>query len=137
MEMNDANLKISVIITAYNRKDFLLEALKSAVNQTLDRRKYEIICIKNFRNKTIDNYIKMNGIKSIIERNKTIGEYMLIATKEASGSIIAWLDDDDLFSRDKLQRIYDIFSNHDVGFYHNDYLTSDEPADFSKIGLKE
>ncbi|MEM3812031.1 MAG: hypothetical protein QXX98_03565, partial [Thermoplasmata archaeon] len=52
-------------------------------------------------------------------------------------SIIAWLDDDDLFSRDKLQRIYDIFSNHDVGFYHNDYLTSDEPVDFSKIGLKE
>jgi len=35
------NPYISVIITAYNRKGFLLEAFNSALNQTLDRSKYE------------------------------------------------------------------------------------------------
>ncbi len=53
---------ISVIITAYNRKEFILEALQSAVNQTLKRDKYEIICIKNFKDAKIDRYIKDNGI---------------------------------------------------------------------------
>ena len=47
--MNDNELPyISVIITAYNRKDFLFNAIKSVVNQTLDKKYYEIIVIKNF-----------------------------------------------------------------------------------------
>ena len=33
---------LSVIVTAYNRKDFLRQALASAVNQTLDRKRYPI-----------------------------------------------------------------------------------------------
>ena len=44
---------LSVIVTAYNRKEFLLEALQSAVNQTLKREEYEIICIKNFKDAKI------------------------------------------------------------------------------------
>ena len=44
--MNDNKLPyISVIITAYNRKEFLLNAIKSALNQTLDKKYYEIIVI--------------------------------------------------------------------------------------------
>lgn len=39
---------ISVIVTAYNRKQFILEALNSIVNQTLSKDKYEVIVTKNF-----------------------------------------------------------------------------------------
>ena len=38
---------ISVIVTAYNRKQFILEALNSIVNQTLSKDKYEVIVTKN------------------------------------------------------------------------------------------
>ncbi len=56
--MNDSKLPyISVIITAYNRKEFLLNAIKSAVNQTVNKRHYEIIVIKNFKEKTVDEFI--------------------------------------------------------------------------------
>ncbi|EQD28177.1 cell wall biosynthesis glycosyltransferase, partial [mine drainage metagenome] len=47
---------ISVIITAYQRKNYLLDALNSAVNQTLDRKYYEIIVVKNFSDSEIDAF---------------------------------------------------------------------------------
>jgi len=56
---------ISVIITAYNRREFLLDAFRSALNQTLDRNKYEIIVTKNFTDYKIDNYIKKNAGKLV------------------------------------------------------------------------
>ena len=110
---------LSVIVTAYNRKEFLLEALQSAVNQTLKRDKYEIICIKNFKDAKIDKYIKDNGIISILEKEKPVGEYLYIATKKAKGKVLVFLDDDDLFSKDKLKRVHFAFSTYKVGFYHN------------------
>jgi len=58
-------LYISVIITAYNRKEFLLDAFNSALNQTLSRDKHEIIVTKNFRDSKIDSYIKKNGGKLV------------------------------------------------------------------------
>ena len=109
---------LSVIVTAYNRKEFLLEALQSAVNQTLKRDKYEIICIKNFKDAKIDKYIKDNGIISILEKEKPVGEYLYIATKKAKGKVLVFLDDDDLFSKDKLKRVHFAFSTYKVGFYH-------------------
>jgi Glycosyl transferase family 2. len=62
--MND--VFISVIITAYNRKEFLLDAIKSALKQTLPKDKYEIIVIKNFKDNLIDDFINENNIKSIL-----------------------------------------------------------------------
>jgi len=47
---------ISVVVTAYNRRDFLLSALKSVNNQSF--KDYEIIVVKNFHDQAIDNFIK-------------------------------------------------------------------------------
>lgn len=117
---------LSVIVTAYNRKEFLLEGLQSVINQTLERDKYEVICIKNFRDTKIDRYIKYNGIRSILKNKKNIGEYLLISAKIAKGKILVFLDDDDLFSKYKLERITSVFSKDEVGFYHNLQLKGKE-----------
>ncbi len=129
---------LSVIVTAYNRKEFLLEALQSAVNQTLKREKYEIICIKNFKDAKIDKYIKDNGIISILEKEKSIGEYLYIAAKKAKSKVLVFLDDDDLFSKDKLKRVYFAFSTYKVDFYHNLQLKGKNPQkDFSRLYEKK
>lgn len=127
---------ISVVVTAYNRKEFLLEALKSAVNQTLQRDKYEIICIKNFKDTKIDNYIENNNIISIIEKEKTVGEYLYLSAKKAKGNILVFLDDDDLFSKDKLERVALYFSRYPIGFYHNLQLKG-VPPKIGFLGFKE
>ena len=42
------NPDISVIITAFNRKEFLDRAINSAIGQSLPGVKYEIIIVTNF-----------------------------------------------------------------------------------------
>ena len=119
---------LSVIVTAYNRKEFLLEALQSAVNQTLKRDKYEIICIKNFNDQKIDKYLKDNEIISIVGGG-TIGKYLYLATKKAKGEILVFLDDDDLISKDKLERVNFVFSRYKIGFYHNSSIQGEKFED--------
>jgi glycosyltransferase involved in cell wall biosynthesis len=103
-------MKISVIIPAiYDRKDFLLEAVRSTFNQKLDKKLYEVIVVKNFEDKTIDNYIHKLGFKNLISDSPRYGEKVSIGIKESSGEILAFLDDDDEFKQDKLNRIYEVF----------------------------
>lgn len=110
---------ISVIITAYNRRKFLLEAVQSVLNQTLGREKYEIIVIKNFRDDTIDKLTEENHIKNIM-MDDIIGNYLYKGITEARGNIISFLDDDDIFFQNKLEVVYNIFkSNSNLVFYHN------------------
>ncbi len=120
---------LSVIVTAYNRKEFLLEALQSAVNQTLERDKYEIICIKNFKDNKIDNYIRKHGIINILKKQATLGEYLYLATKKSHGEVLVFLDDDDIFSRYKLGGVNYLFSKHKIDFYHNSSIKGEEFKD--------
>jgi glycosyltransferase involved in cell wall biosynthesis len=57
---------ISVIISAYNRKEFLKNAIRSVYNQLLDKGLYEVVVVKNFEDKDIDDYIAKLGYKNIV-----------------------------------------------------------------------
>ena len=117
---------ISVIITAYDRKEFLLNAIKSVVNQTLDKKYYEIIVIKNFRDENIDDFINENKIKHKL-MDGTVGEFLYKGISEANGEIISFLDDDDLFSSNNLEVIYNKFkSNNDLCYYHDGHIVVNE-----------
>ena len=114
---------ISVIITAYNRKHFLLNALKSVVNQTLDKKYYEIIVIKNYKDDMVDNFINKNNIKNMV-MDGTIGEFLYAGVKASNGKILVFLDDDDLFTQDKLEIVLNKFKdNNNLCYYHNDHIT--------------
>lgn len=116
------NNYISVIIIAYDRKEFLLEALKSTVNQTLDRKNYEIIVVSNFNDKNIDEFILQNSIKSIYTDDTSLSGKLAIGIKNSSGNVISFLDDDDMFTEDKLEYIYNKFTDK-VAYIHNNYIT--------------
>lgn len=123
-------MKISVIIYSYNRKEFILEAIKSAYNQTLVRDLYEIIVVKSFSDPELDSEITKFTNTCITLNVKGHGKKIVSALDHASGDIICLLDDDDLFTKDKLQRIKDIFeSQDDVIFIHNSIIRIDEKGD--------
>ncbi|MEM3455352.1 MAG: hypothetical protein QXT72_02190 [Candidatus Micrarchaeia archaeon] len=58
-------LYISIIITAHDRRDFIRDAIQSALNQTLEKSLYELIVIKNFYDENIDKFVEENNIKNI------------------------------------------------------------------------
>ena len=111
---------ITVILLDYNRKEFLLDAFNSALNQTLDRSKYEIIVTKNFRDSKIDSYIKKNGGKLVFFEKGNYGEQVADALKYARGQVICFLEDDDLFMKEKLEYVYNVFlENKNLVYVNN------------------
>jgi len=125
------NPYISVIITAYNRKEFLLDAFNSALNQTLDRSKYEIIVTKNFTDDKIDNYIKKNSGKLVFFDKPGIGPRIADALKYAKGEVICFLEDDDLFMKEKLEYIYNTFlENKNLVYVNNARIYIDDKGNY-------
>ena len=118
---------ISVIIIAYTRKEFLLDAIKSAINQTLSKDKYEIIVIKNYKDEVIDEFIDNNNIENILSNNNSLSGKIYEALKLSKGNIISFLEDDDLFFNNKLEYIYNLFkNNNNLVYYHNSYMAIKE-----------
>ena len=119
---------ISVIIIANDSKTFLKDAIKSVFNQSLDRNLYEIIIVKNFKDKDIDDFINKNGLLNIFSEDNTVLGRFLEGVKNSKGDIIAFLEDDNRFHKDKLKIVNEIFSYKDVVYYHNasQYIDEDE-----------
>jgi glycosyltransferase involved in cell wall biosynthesis len=109
---------ISVVVVAYNRRGFLLSALRSIVNQSF--KDYEVIVAKNFHDLDIDDFIKKHGFREIFIDTKRYGEQIAAAVEETKGDIIAFLEDDDEFEQDKLHWIGQIFNKYNaVSFFHD------------------
>ena len=80
---------LSVVIVAYNRKKYLLNAIWSVLNQTISSSLVEVIVIKNFEDRNIDQFCTENNVKEIL-MDGTIGEYLARGVRESHGEIISY-----------------------------------------------
>lgn len=137
---------ISIIITAYNRLDFIDRAIESVARQTLDPSNLQVILVTNFQYNLNLPKSKYHSI-FVINTNGTIGHFLYMAMLKAEGEIIAFLDDDDIWANNKLEIINDKFlQNKDIYYYHNSakYINLQDkeikykrPLDSKKIFLKK
>lgn len=81
---------ISIIITEYWPRNFLKYAVRSVLNQTLDKRLYELIVVKRFRDREIDSLIESNSGKVVVLDDKPIGYYLAVGIIESEGDILAF-----------------------------------------------
>jgi len=117
---------ISVIVTAYKRRQYLYNALLSLKAQTLSRNKYEVIVVKDFEDPQIDNLIKEMGWKSIYSNEEYQGRMYLNGLKEADGDIITFLDDDDTYMPNRLEYVHNVFrQNPDIGYLQHSHIHLD------------
>jgi len=117
---------ISVIVTAYKRRQYLYNALLSLKAQTLSRNKYEVIVVKDFEDPQIDNLIKDMGWKSVYSNEEYQGRMYLNGLKEANGDIITFLDDDDKYMPNRLEYIHNVFrQNPDIGYLQHSHIHLD------------
>jgi len=113
-------LKTTVIITAYNRKEFIKNAVKSVLENS--QRPTEIIVVKNFKDNDIDSFLDANDVINMYSDDITLGGKLSQGISQASGDIIFFLEDDDLFSKEKIAEVSQKFSKYKLGFYHNSQL---------------
>ncbi|MGC8949526.1 MAG: glycosyltransferase family 2 protein [Thermoprotei archaeon] len=115
----------SVIVAAYNRRSFLLNALRSLSNQTF--KDFEVIVVKNFYDKEINDYIHHQGFKDIFIDTKYYGEQIAVVIEEAKGDIILFLEDDDEYEQNKLHVVTNIFHKiKGVSYVHDSRSYIDE-----------
>tara|TARA_B110000090_G_C13348316_1_gene433865 strand:+ start:419 stop:1165 length:747 start_codon:yes stop_codon:yes gene_type:complete len=116
---------ISIIMPYYKKKSFFLESVNSALNQTYQN--IEIIIIYDDSDDSDLKYIyevqKLDSRIKVIKNDYNIGAGLSrnIGILQSKGSYVAFLDCDDLWVKDKLERQLNFMENNKILFSHTSY----------------
>ena len=129
-------MKASVVVVDYKRKKYILDALQSIKNQKgIDLNDIEVIVVKYYQDEKIDNYIKENFPNYKIinldpdDPDHYVGRTFSEGIKAASNNLIFLLEDDDMFSENKISRIFEIvkkIKNYDEYMIFHKFIVTDE-----------
>ncbi len=124
--MAESSIEISIVITAYNRKRFIAEAIKSIFNQSYDPSKIELIIVSNF-DVEIPKSVPVGMDIKVIRSEGTMGEFLYEGISKAKAEIVAFLDDDDLWEQSKVNKVVLAFKrNQELIFYRNSLIYIDK-----------
>jgi len=117
---------LSVVLPAYSRPEFLLQAVRSVVSQRRSPTEPEIIVVKNFGEPVSDGYLERERVATIDFGSTTYGATIARAIERSRGEVVAFLEDDDAFDPGKIERLHEVFGGGStVSYYHNDYREID------------
>lgn len=133
---------VSVIIPVFNREKFVAQALDSVLAQTF--KNFEIVVVDDgstdssfsilteYKERFPDKVVLLQQSNSgpSLARNKAI--------MAAQGKYIAFLDSDDLWPPEKLERQLSIFEEHeDIAFVYSGYYTTNKKGEILAINLPD
>lgn len=125
--MNDL---VSIIIPLYNKEKFICEAIESALNQTYQN--VELIIVDDISTdcsvEIVKNYQKYDKrIKLIkLKRKGKAAGARNEGIKQAQGNFICFLDADDLWTKDKIQKQLLFMKEKNCAFSFTGYEFTDE-----------
>ncbi len=133
----EGNPLISVLITAYNRKELLSQAVDSALNQTLPRPMYEILVVKNFKCGEDIEWEKAN-VKIFFDESEKFGERISKVLPLCSGKLVTCLNDDDWWAPNRLSHVFGVW-NRSGGFayYKNGIVEVYSPPRHNEVAGNE
>lgn len=121
---------VSIITPVYNSSSFLEETIRSVISQTYTNWEHILVddgstdnsveIIKNLA--STEPRIKLLQLHS----NQGSGPARNLAIKEAKGKYIAFLDSDDIWHTEKLEKHVAFMHIHDAAFSHTSYGFIDE-----------
>lgn len=121
---------VSVIIPYFKKGKFINRAIKSVLSQTYNN--FEIIIIYDDQNleelnkilkiKKIDNRIKV----FVNKKNLGAGKSRNIGIKKSKGNLIAFLDADDYWKKNKLEMQIKFMNKYSANFVHSSYFIIDK-----------
>ncbi len=112
--------EIAVVVGDYSRRRYLPFALASLGAQTLARERFEIVVTKNWRDPEVDRSLAALGATILFDEEPRIGRWLRRAVNACRAPIVTFLDDDDEFEPERLERVLGAFAEHpELGFYRN------------------
>jgi glycosyltransferase involved in cell wall biosynthesis len=129
---------ISVVLPVYNCGKYVAESISSVLNQTY--KNLEIICVNDGSKDNSLEVLKSFGDKIILidsPKNQGIAASRNLGTAHAKGEFLAFMDADDLWTRDKLELQMAEFDRHpelDVLFCRMEcFLSPELPEKIKKL----
>ena len=133
--MRHEDILVSVVMPVYNDSRFIRETILSVLNQTHSNFELLIIedcsndksleIIRNFEDKRIRLFVNESNRGAAYSRNKGI--------KEATGEYVAFLDGDDLWAEDKLEKQLDFMISNKYDFSYTNYEVIDDYGNKTNI----
>ena len=121
---------VSIIITTYNYGRYVERALRSCLNQSIEKNRFEIIVVNDASTDNteaiLDNYTKEARIIHLPE-NKGLSGARNEGVRKAKGQYVVFLDADDYIHSDML-KVQSLFldENHTLDAVAIDYYLVDE-----------
>lgn len=112
------HIEITVVISTFNRCQFLKEALESVLSQKYDGGYFEIIIVDN--NSTDGTRELVSGysraypgiVKYVMEERQGLSNARNRGVQEADGTIVAFIDDDATADRGWLKGFMEVYKNY-------------------------
>lgn len=121
------SIKVSIIVTAYNEKDYISRCINSLLKQTY--KESEIIIIDNGSSDNTFEIAKKLGVKVFrIEKNLGPGGGRNFGAKKAKGEILVFVDADMTFDKNFVKiLVKPILSGKEIGTSHRfEYVSNKE-----------
>lgn len=134
--MNNHELLVSVVMPVHNDERFIRATIDSVLNQTHSN--LELIIVEDCSiDKSLDIIKEFNDERIrlfINESNKGAAYSRNLAIKEARGDYVAFLDADDIWEVDKLEKQLDHMVSNNYDFTYTSYRVIDESG--NSVGIK-
>lgn len=120
---------VSIIMPSYNTGKYIADSIRSVVNQTYTNWELIIVddCSTDNTDLIVKQYLEDERIKYLKnEKNSGAAVSRNYALKEAKGKWIAFLDSDDLWHPEKLERQIAFMEENDYKFTYANYIEIDE-----------
>ena len=115
------NPKVSVIVTCYNYGDYVSKCLKSIELQTF--KDFEVVVVDDGSTDNskseIKKFLKDKRFRYIWQKNSGQANAKNNGIKNSHGDFIAFLDADDFWEIDKLEKQLELFSSKDIGVVYS------------------
>ena len=125
-------MKFSVIVPIYNVENYLEKCLDSVVSQTY--KNYECILVvdksSDKSEEIADKYIKKYNWQKVYEENTGLAKARNLGVDKSNGDYIIFLDGDDYFEKDLLEKLNSIIKNEDLIRYQARDIINDTYVDY-------
>jgi len=123
---------VSIITPSYNSEKHISEAITSVLNQSYQN--WEMLIVDDFSNdnsaEIIETFSKMDKRIKLIRLKENVGSALArnAAIKKAKGRFIAFLDSDDTWFPEKLEKQLTYLKQHNLVLTYSAYETMDEDS---------
>ena len=130
--MNDL---VSVIMPSYNTDKFIKQSIESVIDQTY--KNWELIIVDDCSTDNTDDVVASISDERIIYLKNKVNSGAAMsrnrALREAKGRWIAFLDSDDLWSPDKLEKQIKFMEDNDYHFSYTNYKEINEDGKLTGV----